>query len=970
MATMKHSHSFRLTSKQTIDELQSELIEMVHEPTGAQVIQIANKDPENVFCLSFQTIPESSNGVAHILEHTVLCGSKKFPVKDPFFAMSRRSLNTYLNALTGQDMTCYPGASQVEKDFYNLLDVYIDAVFHPELREVSFLQEGHRLSFTEPGNIESPLQYQGVVYNEMKGSMASPSRRLYAALFKHLMPDLTYAFNSGGEPCDIPSLTLKELKEFHRTFYHPSRCIFFFYGNLPIEKHLAFIEEHALRGVQKMAPLPPMPLQKRFSHPVVVSERYPIAAGTSPDKKTELVYAWLTAPIGSVQEVLALSLLDLIFMGTDASPVKMAMLQSGLCSQVDSTIDLDSSEVPWAVVCRGCDPTSAAALEECLRKVLKEAAESLTVEDIEASLHQLEFERTEINPDGGPFGLTLFFRAVLPKQHGCDVARGLYIHRLFGELREKLADPHYLPGLVQKWFLDNPHFVQLSMVPDPNLDKEEKEQEQERLKQVRAHLSEADLRHIAQKEKELADYQKVLEHQSLDCLPKLALSDVTPHDRKLDLQESKLADMPCFFHDCFTNQILYADLAIDLPEMAREDYPLLSLFAHLIPEMGAGGRDYADNLDYIQAYIGDFDANIACFVDHKDPSRLSPLFSLRGRALYRNSGKLFSLFSDVLQNLDLSDERRLSEWLQQHATEMQGQLISNSMRYAIRSSLSGISASAWLADQGSGMPYYQAVRRWSKEENVSALRKQLERIRDHLFAAHSRQLVIGCDAGHFRFLQQENFPSFAASGKGSAPWKAPTLQEVSSSACAIASPVAFTAWGFKTVNGNHPDAPYLLLAARLMNHEILHKEVREQGGAYGSGSTYSSTIGAYNFSSYRDPAILRTYGVFERALERSAKEPFLDSELEGAKFSALQGWDAPIAPSNRAATAYGWKRSGFTYEIRDAYRHKILGATPEDIRRAVANCLLPHHKEGVRVVYAGRELLQKEQVAWPVAECD
>ncbi|MES2272616.1 MAG: insulinase family protein, partial [Chlamydiota bacterium] len=290
-------HGFVITQYLPLEELQSTLIELTHEPTGARVMHIANTDPENLFCLSLQTLPSSSNGVAHILEHIALCGSRKFPIKDPFFAMTRRSLNTYMNALTGQDFTCYPASSQVEKDFYNLLDVYLDAVFHPELKHLSFLQEGHRLEFVDPKNPKGPLQFQGVVYNEMKGAMSSIESRLGEAISKRLMPDLPYSHNSGGDPKDIPSLKYEELIEFHQLFYHPSRCLFFFYGNLPLAKHLDFILERALKGVQKIPQISPIPLQPRFKAQIVAQDRYPIAQGESLDGKTQVAFAWLTAPI-------------------------------------------------------------------------------------------------------------------------------------------------------------------------------------------------------------------------------------------------------------------------------------------------------------------------------------------------------------------------------------------------------------------------------------------------------------------------------------------------------------------------------------------------------------------------------------------------------------------------------------------------------------------------------------------------
>ena len=263
-------NNFSVTNYVYIDEIKSSLIELTHVPTGASVMHIANEDIENLFCLSFETIPSSSDGVAHILEHTVLCGSDKFPVKDPFFSMIRRSLNTYMNAFTGSDFTCYPASSEIEKDFYNLLDVYANCVFHPKLHKYSFLQEGHRLEFSNQKKATSHLQYKGIVYNEMKGAMSSPDDRLWHTMMEKLTPDLTYAYNSGGEPKNIPDLTYEELKKFHKKYYHPSHCLFYFYGNIPTKKHLDFLEENILKNVEKVSPLPSRKKQKRFTNLLII----------------------------------------------------------------------------------------------------------------------------------------------------------------------------------------------------------------------------------------------------------------------------------------------------------------------------------------------------------------------------------------------------------------------------------------------------------------------------------------------------------------------------------------------------------------------------------------------------------------------------------------------------------------------------------------------------------------------------
>jgi Zn-dependent M16 (insulinase) family peptidase len=941
---------FVITKYLPLNELQSTLVELVHEPTGAKVIHIGNEDPENLFCLSFQTLPASSNGVAHILEHTVLCGSKKFPVKDPFFSMTRRSLNTYMNALTGQDFTCYPASSQVEKDFYNLLEVYLDAVFHPEIKWVSFLQEGHRLEFTDPKNQNSPLQFQGVVYNEMKGAMSSIESRLWEAIAKHLTPDLPYAHNSGGNPKEIPNLSYEELVEFHKTYYHPSRCLFFFYGNLPLVKHLDFIED-TLRGVKKIAPVPPLLPQPRFSEPVFAEERYPIAKSESLKKKTQIAFSWLTSPISNQAEILGLSLLESILTDTDASPLTLALLKSGLCTQVDSSLDVEMSEIPWTIVCKGCEKEDA----ERIQKVIFDTLQNLQIsqEQIEASLHQLEFQRTEIGAEGVPFGLTLFMRAALLKQHGSEPENALLIHSLFSDLRARLQDPMYLKNLLHKALLNNPHFVRLILKPDPHLEKEEQEEEVKRLLKIQKNLTEEEKEKILKASESLAKYQEAIESQSLDCLPKVTLRDVPKQQRDFMLIEKGNT----LHHPCFTNQILYADLVFELPDLETKDLPLLSLFAKLLPELGCGGRSYAEMLDFQQSHIGGFDAALALHVTHNDPDVCRPTFSLRAKALYHKHEHLFSLFSDYTKTLNLDDKERIQEWLSQHATELQNRLTKASMNYAIQTSLSSFSPPSFVYDQWHGLPYYQAVQHWAKNCDDQFI-ASLKRVASLVLGSKNYHLVLTCDEEFFQKLEKKGALKLNLPDKSYTPWHinvAPIQQKPQ--ARIIAAPVAFTALGMRTISYQNEKSALLLLSTELMENLVLHKEIREKGGAYGSGATYTPSTGNFHFYSFRDPHLSRTVSAFQKAIEKVEAKGFSEQELEEAKLGVLQTLDAPIPPGNRAMVAYAWQRAGRTLALREAFRQKVISATREEVAEAVKEYL---HKEGILVSFLGQELFNKE----------
>lgn len=937
-----------------LPELKAELIELEHGPTGAQVMHIANDDTENLFCLSFQTLPYNSNGVAHILEHTVLCGSKKFPVKDPFFAMTRRSLHTFMNALTGADFTCYPAASQVENDFYNLLEVYLDAVFYPNLRKESFWQEGHRLEF-----VKDKLEWKGIVYNEMKGALISPETRLWHSVMEALVPDLPYAHVSGGDPKVIPTLTYEELKAFHHQYYHPSRCLFFFYGNLPLKKHLDFLSEKCLKDVKKEAPLPPLPQQKRWTKPQERRGLYPTTETDELDKKCYVALAWLTVPILDQETALALTLIDAILMETDASPLKYALLQSELCVTADAFMDTEMSELPYVLICRGCKEADATALEELVLKTLREV--EFDAELIEAALHQLEFSRTEIVGDHAPFGLTLFFRSALAKQHNCLPENALLIHQLFSSLRKKISDPAYLPSLVKKYFLDNPHRLKVVLLPDPELIAKEEETEKLLLKEIEAKLSSEGKQEIIVRTDSLHRYQKEIEGQSLECLPKVSLTDVPVLIRDYELKEHHHV----FYHENFTNQIVYADLLFDFSHIPEEDLPLAQFFISILPEVGAADRSYTDNLSYIQAHTGGIGASFAPYVLAQDSKALRPGVAIRGKALYRKSKELFHLLKEMAMSPRFDEEERIEELLLQTQSSLQTRLARNALRYATQLALSGTSIATKLSHLWYGLSFFNTINGLVADKNIKKLCQRLQELKESILSLRSPHLVLSCDSAMVSHLKKNKFHGLLELPSHSVPvWTGSyPLVPVSSQARPIATPIASTCMAFKVSPYIHPHAPYLCLASHLFDNKVLHPKIREQGGAYQSGSSYMPGTGQFTFYAGRDPQIAHTLQVFEEAIVYVAEGKFTDRDLEEAKLGMIQQLDSPVPPGGRAIAAYTWWREGKTPEMRSHFRKALLQATRADIQRAVEKELLPQVKEGVVVTMANEELLKKENDA-------
>jgi Zn-dependent M16 (insulinase) family peptidase len=957
-------HGFQVTKSLEIPEINCHLYELVHLPTNASVLHIANDDPENLFCLSFQTLPEKSDGVAHILEHTVLCGSKKFPVKDPFFAMTRRSLNTFMNALTGSDFTCYPAASQVPKDFYNLLAVYLDAVFHPILNPMSFMQEGHRLEFENPLDPSTPLLYKGIVFNEMKGALSAPGAHLAEEMHAALFPNNTYGINSGGNPKIIPTLTYDQLVDFHHRFYHPSRCLFFFYGNMNLEDHLDFIAKNALEGVEKQPPLPSIPPQPRFREPRRLVSSYPISPEEETDQKTYISFGWVTCHIIEQEELLALQLLEIILLDTDASPLKKALLKSGYCKLVSSHIDTDVNECPLMITLRGCNPENADACEALLRVTLEEIAKGeISLQMIENAIHQLEFHRSEITGDHAPFGLSLFMRSALLKQHKVPAEEGLKIHSLFEKVRQKaLEQPNYFGHLITKYLLDNPHFVRLVMIPDKELTAKDLEEEKENLGSIFAKLTEKDIESLISQAKRLNEFQKKQEHEDKEILPQVTLEDVPKFSRDFLLTKEKIGSLQVYHHNCFTNQILYADLIFNLPEISNEDLPLVRLFTYLLTQLGAGGRTYAENLEYIQAHTGGIGASLSLNLKAQDYNQLTPSLKIQGKALHRKAPKLISLIYDFVTSADFSDTTRLTELLHKHYTVLETNLNQNAMQYALNLSASGLDISSYIVNEWYGLDYFFKIREivQNLHSKIGLLSDKFKFFQKYLLCPENPDFVVTCDAGLYDEMKSHGFYELSNLPTApSKPWKPSYhLPKIEPQGRIITSPVAFTGKVFKTIPYIHPDNPALAIAACLFDNLTLHQRLREQGGAYGGGAVSNSLSGNFYFYAYRDPNIYSTIEAFQDAILEVIKGKFTEKELEEAKLEIIQSLDDPVAPGTRGIVAYSWLREGKTLEIRQAFRDRLLNLTSKDVIGAVKKYVQP--EKGTIVSFAGRGLLERE----------
>ncbi|MFT6307867.1 MAG: Zn-dependent M16 (insulinase) family peptidase, partial [Halioglobus sp.] len=492
---MPASHpAFTHVRSEHIQSLNIDVHEYLHSATGTPHVHLATDNPENVFMVGLRTVPTDSTGVAHILEHTVLCGSEKYPVRDPFFMMIRRSLNTFMNAFTSSDWTAYPFASQNRKDYFNLLDVYLDAVFFSRLHELDFAQEGHRVEFEKADDPETDLVFKGIVFNEMKGAMSAPTSMLWQSLSKYLYPNSTYHFNSGGEPEDIPDLSYEQLKSFYDTHYHPSNAVFMTYGDIAPDVLQTRFEEQVLNRFEKLDRTIQVEPAKRYHSPMRVQESYATQEEDTADK-THIVVSWLLGESINLDDRLRSHLLSSVLLDNSASPLMRALEQSDLGNSPSPLCGLEDSnrEMVFACGLEGSNPDQTLAVEKLVLDVLESVArDGVPQEQVDAVLHQLELSQREIRGDGMPFGLQLVLSGLSTAMQRGDTLAAIDLDPALERLRLTSLEPGFISNLVKELLLDNPHRVTMTMAPDRAISERRNVAEKQRLAKMKAALSDTD----------------------------------------------------------------------------------------------------------------------------------------------------------------------------------------------------------------------------------------------------------------------------------------------------------------------------------------------------------------------------------------------------------------------------------------------------------------------------------------------
>ncbi|GAM17785.1 hypothetical protein SAMD00019534_009600 [Acytostelium subglobosum LB1] len=924
-------HGYKVVKIEDVPERQFRTYRLLHEKTGAQHLHIDCEDKNNVFSVTFKTTPHDSTGVAHILEHTTLCGSKRYPVRDPFFNMLKRSLNTYMNAWTAPDHTSYPFGTQDPKDYYNLLSVYLDATFFPLLSESDFRQEGHRLEFEVLDQPSSALKFKGIVFNEMKGALSDPSSFFSEVAQQNLYPSTTYAHNSGGEPVDIPSLTYEQLKDFHTTYYHPSNAYFFTYGDMPLEKHLEYIQQNSLAHFTEMKSIPSeVNKVPRWSEPKSIDVKCLPSAMEVNDRKYKYSISILHKDNGDPFESLSMHVLANLLIRGSNSPMYQALLVSGLATDYTPNTGFDDNfrESSFSVGASGVRQEDMAKVEktifETIEKSIKEGFEPKMIESI---LHQYEFGQKDVSAQ---LGLRLAGGLQSTWIHGGDPVRRLFLNEQVARLRKEIAAGPFFQNRLQQ-LLNNPHRLVIKMSPDEEMQARETAQEEKKLAEIKSALTQQDVEKIVQQAKDLQQRQN--QQQDVSCLPKLNISDIEKHQEKIVFRDTELGadSTPLRILDYPTNGITYFRSLIDISTLPEDLKMYVPLFCSLFESMGAAEFDYKQLDTEIHLYTGKLSLSPMITTSPFDLGKASERIYMRGAAINRNIEKMFTLLSKLMLENKWNNPDLLKNLLGQIQSSMIEGIPSGGLSYARTNSSSHFSRANQLSEKWNGLTHVNFTNDIIAKNDLGAIIDKLMAINKFILDRSLMKCSITTEKDTIDAATQHlsaYLGNFSSNGtRTQVNPMAPAIDGTGlPTYFAIPATVNYISKAYNGVNYVDPDSAPLEVLSKVLS-EYLHKEIREKGGAYGGGASFGG--GIIGFYSYRDPNLTKTLNAFAESIKWS-QDKITQELIENAQLSIFSDFDSPESPSNKGVGE--WMR-GITHQMKQERRDRLLGITKEQLEQ-------------------------------------
>jgi Zn-dependent M16 (insulinase) family peptidase len=955
---MTSTHGFELLRDEQIDELNTRARLYRHVRTGAELLSLENDDENKCFGVAFRTPPSDSTGIAHILEHSVLCGSRKYPVKKPFFELVKSSVKTFLNAMTYPDKTVYPVASTNLADFYNLVDVYLDAVFFPRITPETLRQEGWRYELKQKGE---PVVFGGVVFNEMKGAYSSPDGVLYRYAQQALFPDTTYGVSSGGDPKYIPDLTYEQFKRFHETLYHPSNARLFFYGDDDPERRLQILDAY-LGQFEAREPGSEIALQPRFSAPRAVEQTYAAPADET-GKKGMVTVQWMVGEEQQIERILALGILSYILVGTSAAPLRKALIDSRLGDDLTGSGYNDGiRQHTFAVGMKGIDPADAEQVERLVLDTLTRLVdEGIDGEQIAAALNTFEFSLRENNTGSFPRGLSLFFRALDTWLYEGDPFAPLRFEGPLAAIRARVEGGERLfEGLIRETLLDNPHRVRLLLRPDPAQAERDAAEERARLDSYQATLSEGDLERLIAESEALRRLQEEPDKpEDLAKVPTLTLKDLDRQGKTIPSEERDAGGAPLLFHDLFTNGIVYLDLAFDLRALPPELLPFVPLFARALTEMGTEKEDFVRLVQRIGRDTGGVYASAMTATHIQSGEPLGRLL-VRGKATLGQSQALLGIIRDVLLTARLDNQERFRQIVTRTKAGRESALVPSGNAYARKRLTARLDAAEWADEQMSGIDSIFFVRELERrvETDWPGVLAQLEAVRRHLVNRASLVANVTLDEGGYKEFApalDEFVAELPSAAYTPVAWR--VAEAGPNEGLTIPAKVNYVAKGANVRALGVEVGGAASAVTRFLYNAYLLEKIRVQGGAYGAGSSFDRSTGIFAWSSYRDPNLLRTLDVYDGtgAFLRSVE---LDRmTVERSIIGTIGDIDGYQLPDAKGYTAFVRRLTGVTDDWRQRIREELLDATEADFR-AFADAADAARDNGIIAVVGSAEAIE------------
>ena len=936
MKTIESLSTYELVEKKTLEDLKSEGYILRHKKSGARIALISNDDENKVFYIGFRTPPKDSTGVAHILEHSVLCGSKEFPIKDPFVELVKGSLNTFLNAMTYPDKTVYPVASCNDKDFQNLMHVYLDAVFYPNIYKTDkiFKQEGWHFDLQSP---EDELTINGVVYNEMKGAFSSPDDVMYRAQMEGLYPDTTYGVESGGDPEVIPELTYENFLAFHQKFYHPANSYIYLYGDMDMVEKLEFMDEKYLSHFEEIQVDSEIALQKPFEgESRVFIKEYPISES---EKEEESAYlSWNVSIADSLDKELyvAFQIVDYALCSAPGAPLKQALVDKKVGKDVYSLYESTLRQPYFSVVAKDTSLEKQSVFLETIEEVVKNIVKNgFDEKALMAGINYYEFKYREADFGSYPKGLMYGLQSLDSWLYD-EKQPFLHIeaNETFAVLRKK-AKEGYFEELLQKYLLGNPHKAVVILKPKKGLAEENDAKLAAWLAEKKASFTADEIVKIVEETKALEAYQEAEDSkEDLAKIPLLAREDIGKEARKIVNEECAIGDVPVLKHEVFTNGIAYLRMIFECKEIPADLLPYLGIFKGCLGLLNTENYSYGDLFNEINIVTGGMSAVNNCYSNIDDLNQYRLTLEIKTKVLYDNISKAIELMREVLMTSDFTDAKRLQEIIAEGRSRTQSQMMSAGHSVAVNRALSYGSASAELSEVTSGVPFFRLVTDLDDrfEENKEALIDKLQRLAKVIFRKENLMVdFVGTAEGYEKLA--EPVTGFAEALYTGPVEKGNYIPVVSrkNEGYMTSGQVQYVC---RAGNFRRKGLPYtgaLRILKVMMGYEYLWTNVRVKGGAYGCMCGFGKSGESY-FVSYRDPNLGKTIDIYEKAAENIAAFDADERTMTQYIIGAISDLDTPMNPAAVGLFSLSAYMTGLSQEVLQKERDEMLMTTAEDVR--------------------------------------